>query len=699
MADFPTVSFAVSAVAFTALATVLGLNSRRPGVMAALAAAALINAAWLGLSSFYVSGLLPFGIGVLKAAEVVRDGAWVALMLRLVSGEGRFASMGGALWCAAGLYLIGAGVLAFLAVTGGGGVGVAPGGLPLEFIAFLCIAVLGLAVVEQIYRNTHRDHRWAIKYLCFAVALMFGFDFYLYADAVLFKRLSADAWYARGAVNVLAVPLLVLATKRNPNWDVRLFVSRQVMFHSTVFVAAGGYLLAMAAAGYYFRTMGGTWGGAIAVVFVSAGLLGLVLLALSAQVRAEVRHFLARHFYQNKYDYAEQWLSFTEQMTHADNCPESLADTIVHTVADIVDSTGGVLFESVGDRFERLAAWNLGDESLVRLTVSPAARAELERERLVRLDTPGAERPPELAGVRRAWVLVPMLHGRELVGVMVLGEPRAHIDLGDEDRALLVTVGRQAAGMLVLVRANEKLAEARQFDAFNRLSAFVVHDVKNVVAQLALIEQNAARFRDNPEFVDDAFNTVSSAVARMNRLLDGLRKSHLKAASPGEFAVAEAIEGAVARCRHRLPAPELQARLDGVALEGDGERFAAVLEHLIANAQEATPDDGQVRVEAMAEAGELRIAVIDTGTGMSEAFIARRLFKPFDTTKGNAGMGVGVFEAKTVVEALGGRIEVTSREGEGTRFDIVLPGAGDGNKNEREAPKSLTAAAPKESAA
>ncbi|NJN23459.1 MAG: GAF domain-containing protein, partial [Acaryochloridaceae cyanobacterium RL_2_7] len=122
-------------------------------------------------------------------------------------------------------------------------------------------------------------------------------------------------------------------------------------------------------------------------------------------------------------------------------------------------------------------------------------------------------------------LLVPFIHGDDLIGFVTLLQPQQSWSFGREDIDLLRTVGRQAASYLALLSTTERLAEARQFETFNRLSAFLVHDLKNVVSQLSLISQNAARHRDNPEFVEDAFNTVDSAISRMQRMLTGLRQA------------------------------------------------------------------------------------------------------------------------------------------------------------------------------
>jgi hypothetical protein len=119
-------------------------------------------------------------------------------------------------------------------------------------------------------------------------------DLYLFADGLLFNRVDADAWSVRGFIYALVFPLLVMSTMRTRNWTLRIALSRRVVFHSTALMATGGYLLFMAAAGYYVRYFGGTWGRALQVALVFTALLALGAMAVSASIRAKLRVIVAR---------------------------------------------------------------------------------------------------------------------------------------------------------------------------------------------------------------------------------------------------------------------------------------------------------------------------------------------------------------------------------------------------------------------
>jgi putative PEP-CTERM system histidine kinase len=267
---------------------------------------------------------------------------------------------------------------------------------------------------------------------------------------------------------------------------------------------------------------------------------------------------------------------------------------------------------------------------------------------------------------------VPLLLGNSLSGFVLLRDGLRTRGLDYEDRDLLKTVGRQLATHLARQEADRRLTESRQFEAYHRLTAFIMHDLKNLIAQLSLIVRNAEKHRHNPEFVDDMIDTVASAVERMNRLMAQLLMGE---AAPvrGEVDLREAAERAILRCRGRRPAVRLDAGDQEVRVAAEAGRLVQVLEHLIRNAQDATPDGGTVTVSIQAHDRIGCVRVSDTGCGMDGEFIRERLFKPFDSTKGTKGMGIGAYQVREYVRMMGGQIHVSSRPGEGSIFEVHLP--------------------------
>jgi putative PEP-CTERM system histidine kinase len=281
--------------------------------------------------------------------------------------------------------------------------------------------------------------------------------------------------------------------------------------------------------------------------------------------------------------------------------------------------------------------------------------------------------PEWLRALQRAWLVVPLIHHEGLVGFVVLARARVARPCNWEDNDLLKTAGRQAASHLAQMEAAEALVNARQFEAFNRLSAFLIHDMKNVAAQLSLVVNNAAKHKHKPEFVEDAFKTIENAAVKMNRLLTQLRSGTVSHGRASQVNLEQLLGEVVAAHQKRRPAPSLKCLAPGLTMTVERDRLADIMGHIIQNAQEATPAEGRVEVVVQNSGSMAVIEVLDTGCGMDGDFIRNRLFRPFDSTKGRSGMGIGAYEAREFVRELGGHLEVKSEPGVGTRFRIQLP--------------------------
>lgn len=273
----------------------------------------------------------------------------------------------------------------------------------------------------------------------------------------------------------------------------------------------------------------------------------------------------------------------------------------------------------------------------------------------------------------RLWVVVPLICEGAMVGFVVIGQPLVAVRLSWEELDLLRAAGRQVASYLAFEQAAKRLAEAHQFEAMNRLSAVLMHDLRHLIAQQALVVQNAARHRGNPAFFDDAILTIEHSVKRMTRLMEELRSGVLTEQSH-RIGLAEICGEAIKRCAGQSPQPLLEA-YERPEVVVNRERLLQVLEHLIRNAQEATPADGSVTVCVGMKGQQAVIEVVDTGCGMDAAFIRERLFRPFDSTKAERGFGIGAYQAREFVRSCGGTIDVDSAPGRGTRFSLRLPPA------------------------
>jgi putative PEP-CTERM system histidine kinase len=550
---------------------------------------------------------------------------------------------------------------------------------PRAFVA-LALAVLGLVLVEQLLRNASADARWNAKPVCLGLGAIFLFDLFINSQAALFQRFDSDAISVRSLVQAAAVPLLYVASQRHDDWLRKLHVSRAAVFHSATLLLVGGYLLLIAAVGYYVRYTGGEWGRALSVALVFVALVALALLLASGSMRSRLRVYISKNFFSYRYDYREEWLRFTSLLSSSSD-PQRTAETAVRALANLVESPSGMLWlqRSAGAEFVQAARWNLPSHAGSEAREGALPVFWRERAWIIDVDEwrrrpaayPDLVLPQWLVDEARCWLVVPLLVGDALIGFVVLGRPRAVVDLNWEVRDLLRTAASQASGYLAQAQATEALLEARKFDAFNRMSAFVVHDLKNIVTQLSLMMKNAKRLRDNPEFQQDMLDTVENSLEKMRQLMLQLREGETPHGVSSGVDLEQIARRLATAASSKGRALELELQ-PGVSTRGHVERVERVLGHLVQNAFDATPPSGWVKLTLDAEGSQARVKVQDNGSGMSEDFIQNRLFKPFQTTKAS-GMGIGAHESYQYVQELGGKISVQSELNRGTTVTLLLP--------------------------
>jgi len=556
------------------------------------------------------------------------------------------------------------------------------GGIDVVFAGFLVSSVAGLVFVELFMRGARPESRQAVKYLCIGFGAIFAYDFYLYSYALLFRSVDWTLWAARGFVNALVAPVIAIAVARDPEISGDIFISRRAVFHSTALLGAGLYMLAMGVGGYFVRVYGGTWGNFAQIVFLFGAALILAILLFSAQLRAHLRVFFNKHFFHYKYEYRDEWLHLIDALSSGES-DESFCERCIKAVAAILGCPGGLLwvYRDSG-RYEVVGHWEMSVPSGHKANLGsehPLIRFLKTREWIVNVDEwraapdlyPGLTLPYWLDS--SAWLITPLMFHDRLLGMMLLARPPVVPPLNWEDYDLLRTVGRQTAAHLAQLEAAQALAQAKQFEASSRMSAYIMHDLKNLIAQLSLVVSNAARHKHNPQFMEDAIQTVDNSVTKMNRLLATLRSGGGSETEKRSVDLCEILSEAVQLMSVRSPSPSLDFQAIGLRVCSDRDRLAAVVGHVIRNAQDATPDEGYVRVRLFKQGDRAVIEVQDNGCGMDEKFIRERLFKPFDSTKGEEGMGIGAHETRAFVQAMGGTVEVISRVDEGTTFRLAVP--------------------------
>jgi putative PEP-CTERM system histidine kinase len=397
--------------------------------------------------------------------------------------------------------------------------------------------------------------------------------------------------------------------------------------------------------------------------------------------------FVNKHFFSYRYDWRREWLQFTQMLGTAAQ-KQQLYEQVLQALANPVESMGGSLWLQREGAIRQVAWVNF---PRIRETEPEGGSLAsfLTRTRwVIGIDEftrfpqryEGLALPSWLALAPNAWLVIPLIIGaQEIIGFVVLTRPRAAIDVNWEVLDLLKTASRQAASFLAQLHANEALLEAEKFSAFNRMSAFVVHDLKNLVAQLALLLKNAERHHDNPEFQNDMLATIEHVVGRMNRLMLQLRDGTTPADHPRSVELRTVIERVI-KVHERQPVPIEFESSPSLRVLAHDERIERVVGHMVQNAVEAVESaaealnapKGRVWLRTYRDNAHAVLEVIDNGVGMSEDFVRERLFRPFQTTKPQ-GMGIGMNESFQYVNAIGGAISVESTPRRGTTFRLRLP--------------------------
>ena len=676
-------SYIAAGLAFLFLTVSLLISWRGRYQGALLAFATLVSTFWSVMMA-YAAGTGRWAPALDSALEIFRSSAWflfLGALLTVPNGSNppnrklQFVISGLLLFCLVVL-------LASIYIHAGASAGVWSGRLyfVVDIASRVIMAVAGMVLVEQLFRNTHPEQRWGIKFLCLGVGGIFAYDFFLYSDAMLFRHIDVNLWAARGVVNALVVPLIIVSAARNPQWSLDVHVSRGVVFRTATLLGAGIYLLVMAAAGYYIRVFGGNWGTVLQTAFLFGALIILMTMLFSGTVRAKLKVFLSKHFFSYRYDYREEWLRFTRALSAGE--PEGrLCESAIKAIAGLVESPAGALWlrKDTGEYLNR-AHWNMPASHGIESVDGSLLQYLENRQWVINLDeyesTPeiyvGLTVPDWLLSIPRAWLIVPLFLHERLLGFMVLAHSRSHVSFNWEISDLLKTAAGQAASYLAQQQAAEALVVARQFESFNRMSAFVVHDLKNLVAQLSLMLSNAEKHKHNPEFQEDMLSTVDNSVEKMNRLLAQLRRGSSGEVDDTEVDLARVLEEVVKEKATLKPTPVLKSIKPGLTVTADRERLLRVVGHVVQNASEATRYDGKVEIRLVLSDGCAMIEIEDNGKGMDEQFIRERLFRPFDSTKGS-GMGIGAHECQEYIRELGGHIEVKSELSKGTLFRIALP--------------------------
>lgn len=645
---------------------------------------------------------LPFWCELAMTSVALVSGVWLPLSLILARRDG-VALLRKAAW-----YLVPVGI----AGLGGFLIVFAPNWGVLEDYAtgsiapsiginrsgrLLCLFALGctLAILmnfEGTWRSAENSARRRVKYALLGLTGAFIFQGYVLTLALLFRGIDASLLAARSVAFLVAVLLLMRAVIRERLLNVDIYVGREVAYASFTLLGAGVYLVAI---GLLFKAL------QIAHVqlnlfVMSAGVfLMLFLLGVgltNETARQRLRAFVDRNFYTHKHDYRAQWERFSAHISGALE-REAAAERIVDFVGDVFYAEKVALLLTDSDA-RRVALCLIRDAQGIKERLHPSTaslsatlrdwlrhgelRRQVDRSSVPTLfDEVASLLPPPASFLPD--LCVPLRVENTVLGLMAVGKKRVEKGYDREDVELLTTLSRQIGVVLLNVQLAEELATAKEMESFHKLTSFVLHDVKNCIAMLSLLMQNAERNFHNPEFQRDALSTIRSTVSKMQGLIQRLAETRTLGRvnlqpSVQPVNLRQVVEDCVERVRASLaPSVHLESCVNGVPeVRGEAESLQKVITNLLLNAVEAVNGRGEIVVHSACGPEGVKIIVSDNGCGMSAEFIEKRLFQPFASTKPK-GLGIGLYQCKAIVEAHGGCIEVESAEGKGTTVTVTLP--------------------------
>ena len=539
-----------------------------------------------------------------------------------------------------------------------------------------------LVLVHNLYGQAAPASRSAIRFIVLGLALVWIYDLNLYTIFYLELSAASGLFDWRGAAIALAGPLFALGAKQEDGWRIRL--SRAATFQSLSLLAICAYFAVMAVLATALRGSGWDWSGSLLIALLVIMTVAAMVLVPSPSARSWLKVKLSKHLFEHRYDYRTEWLRFTDTLGRAGTDAPPLGERVIKAFADIVDAPGGLLLvRDAAGAITTAESWNWPGRSPPAGTLDTAADFWREVEdsgRILELDAYRRRwgHPQDLqiavpgwmADDPHAWAGVPLIHNDKLFGLVLLAAPDYRRALDWEDFDLLRTAGRQAASSLAEAHGEEALSNARRFEEFNRRFAFILHDIKNLVSQLSLLSRNAERHADNEEFRADMIATLKSSVGKMNDLLARLAPQAAQRIQRSKPAALRPILSAAIAAKGRnhdirfSGDSSLRAVVDASGLE-------QAVGHLLQNAVEASPAGKPVIVRVAQADASVIVTIADQGCGMDGDFIRNRLFQPFASTKAG-GFGIGSFEARSLIAAMGGRLSVDSRPGHGTTFTILL---------------------------
>jgi putative PEP-CTERM system histidine kinase len=556
-------------------------------------------------------------------------------------------------------------------------------------LGLLAGSILILMNLERTFRSAVGIMRWRIKYFIFGAALLFGAELYTSSQALLYSGIHGVSLQISSVATLVASVLMVFSLVRTKLAESEIYPSHKVLQHSFTAVLAGMYLVCVGVLANLVARIGGDPGFPVKALLLMVMIVGLTVAVLSDRVRQQIKLFVSRNFRRPIHDYRKVWSAFTERTG-------SLVDQteLCRAVVKLISETFELLSVTVWSVHEHdkslifAASTSLTEERAEQLMWHRKDMSELLqslrsrnepfdidkcREKSVELLK---DLNPDYFGKGGNRICVPLVSGGEVVGLITVADRVNGLQFSVEDLDLLKCIGDQVAGSLRNIQLSRKLMQNKELEAFQTMSAFFVHDLKNTASALSLMLQNLSAHFGDPGFRDDCLRGLSRSVAHLNELIRRLTLlRHELELKKTEIDLNELVSSAINDLEGIKELTLVKDFQHIPKILADPEQLRKVVLNLVLNAKEAVNDSGEIRLRTAQENGWAVLSVADNGCGMTKDFVRGSLFKAFQTTK-QSGLGIGMFHTKAIVDAHCGQIEVESQPGKGTTFRVLLPSKG-----------------------
>lgn len=551
----------------------------------------------------------------------------------------------------------------------------------IQIIALL----LALLISEQLYRNADPESKVICRPFFYAIWLWLIFLLYKICHLIVAGNNDLQAENISSSVLLLVAIICLIGSSRSTSKQ-RFGLSRDNIFYGTSLRIGSAALISIALLGLLVSKTSYNLAQALFLFFAAFSLAGTLILVIVSPLRAKLRVWINKYFFGNKYDYRNIWLTLIDRLSSEEKS-KSFYETSYYALEEIFQAQGGILWIKKGDTDASIVVErNIEQlpEHLSYISAKEEFAKKMSSQKWVYMisgtnDQSATQHnhllPKELRELKNAWIFGPLQIAGTLVGYFLLTRDKSQSNMIWEDLDIARSASSQIASYIIRQQSAEAIAETKQFDTYNQLTAFIMHDLKNLIAQQALVVKNANKHKDNPAFIEDMIRTVDNSVQRMTTLLARL-KSKEESNNLRNSDLKQLLLNAIRKSTDRQPIPTLRNQEFELPIKTDAEQMIMILTHLIRNAQDATEKNGFVDIDvAISDNDSVTIVIEDNGSGMSEQFIKNRLFKPFESTKSSMGMGIGAFQAREFVRSMGGEILVESEVDSGTCVTITLPTA------------------------